>query len=415
VNTKQIDMLLQKRESERLEFKATADDVAAVAATVCAMLNGKGGTVVLGVNDQGQVQPFPDADERVREIESKLYAKISPASLWSVNAAISTRGKVIVIDVPAGSDRPYVCGGSIFVRKGSHTVAADSVVIRHLVAQEHGEPTLWENLPAASLDLEELDSEIIYRTVEEAQRDRSYTFRHPDDRAAILSDLSLSQSGILTNGADVLFGKNPCGRLPQTRVRATVYSTDKGGDFVDDRQFEGNAFALLEQVFSFVQQHVRVASVFEPGKLDRQDRPQYPFSALREGVVNAIIHRDYSVYSGGMAVGVYPDRIEIWNTGRLPKGWKLGDLKKAHPSQPANPRMAHVFYLRGIIERVGRGTLKILDDCKAAGLRTPQWKEAASGITLVFHGKPQRARLNRRQRDLLKRLQPGAELRPGEY
>lgn len=101
--------------------------------------------------------------------------------------------------------------------------------------------------------------------------------------------------------------------------------------------------------------------------------------------------------------------------GRLPKELKISDLKKTHPSLPANPHMAHVFYLRGIIERVGRGTLKIVEQCKAAGLRVPQWKEAASGITLTFFSQQQRQRLNRRQRDLLERLKPGEELKPSDY
>ena len=143
--------------------------------------------------------------------------------------------------------------------------------------------------------------------------------------------------------------------------------------------------------------------------------PQYPFWALREGLINAIIHRDYSIYSGGMGVEIYPDRIEIWNSGRLPKGWKLADLKKSHPSQPANPHMAHVFYLRGIIEQVGRGTLKIVDDCQAAGLRSPEWKEVPNGIKLVFHGRHRKVRLNQRQRQLIARMQPGDSLQPSDY
>ena len=152
------------------------------------------------------------------------------------------------------------------------------------------------------------------------------------------------------------------------------------------------------------------------GKAIREDRPQYPFAALREGLTNAIIHRDYAVVTGGMAVGVYPrSNPDLGNTGRLPQGWKLGDLRKDHPSQPANPHMVHVFYLRGMIERIGRGTLKILDECKAAGLRPPQWKETAGGITLIFYGERQRAHLNPRQRRLLERLRRGGELRPGDY
>lgn len=415
MNTEQIDDLLRKRESERLEFKGADAKLRAIAAGVCALLNGKGGTVVVGLGERGEVEPIPDPDQHVRNIEAFLHEKVAPSSLWSVNTATATEGKVILIDVPAGSEKPYVCDGSIYVRKGGSTVAADAGTIRGLVAQQHSEPTLWEKLPAAGLDFEDLVSEEIHQMADEAQQKRNYKFREPGDVTAVLSDLGLIQSGILTNGADVLFALNPSRRLPQTRIRTTVYSKDKGGDFVDDRLFEGNAHSLLRKVFDFVEQHVRVESEFKTGNVIREDRPQYPFWALREGLINATIHRDYSVFTGGMAVGIYPNRIEIWNTGRLPQGWKLGDLKKEHLSQPANPHMAHVFYLRGIIERVGRGTLKILDECKAAGLRAPQWKEVAGGIKLVFYGERRSVRLNQRQRKLLERLQAGDRIRPSDY
>jgi ATP-dependent DNA helicase RecG len=415
VTTQNIETLLHKRESEQLEFKSAEAGAGALAADLCALLNGQGGTIIVGVDENRRVTPLAHPENKARQIETYVQQKISPSSVWSVNVVPVPRGEVVVIDAPAGSERPYVCDGSIYVRKGGNTVAADAAAIRALVAQQHSEPTLWERLPAAGLEVENLASEKIRATVDEAQRRRNYAFRDPGDVAAVLSDLGLMQSGMLTNGADVLFADNPSSRLPQTRIRAVAYATNKGGDHLDGRLFEGNAFDLLHKAFSFVEQHVRVVSEFKSRRVEREDRPQYPFWALREGLTNAIIHRDYSIYSGGMGVEIYPDRIEIWNTGRLPKGWKPADLKRSHPSQPANPRMAHVFYLRGIIEQVGRGTLKIVDDCQAAGLRSPEWREVPSGIKLVFDGRRRRARLNQRQRELIERLRPGDAFRPSDY
>jgi ATP-dependent DNA helicase RecG len=415
MNSEDIDELLHKQESERLEFKSADASVRTIAAAVCSLLNAKGGTVVVGVRDGGEVEPVPDVEQQVRKIEAFLRENLSPPSLWSASRETVSQGRIIVIDVPAGSERPYVCDGSIYVRKGAQTLPADAETIRRLVAQQYRAPVQWERQPSADLAFADLDEREICRTAEDGRQKRNYAFQNADDATEVLKDLGLVQSGIPTNGADVLFGKKPSSRLPQTRIRGTVYATNKGGDFVDDRLFEGNAMALLEQVFSFVEQHVRVESRFKAGKIIREDRPEYPFAALREGLINAIVHRDYSVSTGGMAVGVYPDRIEIWNTGRLPEGWKPRDLRKEHVSQPANPRMAHVFYLRGIIERVGRGTLKILDECATAGLRPPNWRETPGGITLVLYGERRRAHLNSRQRRLLERLRPGDELRPGDY
>jgi ATP-dependent DNA helicase RecG len=265
------------------------------------------------------------------------------------------------------------------------------------------------------VELADLSEEEIRRTAELARRTRDYRFRQPDELEEILADLGLLRQGQLTNAADVLFGNNPGPRLPQTRIRATVFAEDKGGDFLDDRVLEGCAFAVLEQVFGFVRQHVRIEARFDPCKLAHEDRPQYPFDALREGLINAIIHRDYAVASGGMAVGIYPERIEIWNSGRLPEGLSVPDLKREHPSLPPNPDMAHVFHLRGLIERLGRGTLKIVEQCKEFGLPVPEWKVAPSGITLVFRAAKPVKSLNERQKALLLRLRPGEVLKPRDY
>ncbi len=319
--------LIGRRQSERLAFEPPNTDLDKVAATVCAFLNSKRGTLIVGIGARGKVESVKNAAKVAAEFEKYLQSNLRPKTLWSVNTDSTSKGDVITIEVPEGSERPYVCNGSIFIRKGSMTVPADPDTIRRLVQQQYAEPTAWERLPAPGLEVRDLDEDEIRRTVQDAARKRDYTLPAPDRLTDVLEELSLFSAGQLTNGADVLFAKNPSRRLPQTRIRATVFATDKGGEFVDNRVFEGNAFALLDQLSTFVNQHVRIASEFKPGKMTREDRPQYPYLALREGLINAIIHRDYSVFAGGMSVSIYPNRIEIWNTGKLPEGLTIGDLK----------------------------------------------------------------------------------------
>jgi ATP-dependent DNA helicase RecG len=414
MTTNLTEELIRKRVSARLEFKPAAVDLRELGATVCAFLNSEGGNIIVGALGNGDVEPVGDAASKVKEIESFLSEAISPTALLSVQADATESGEVVVVEVAPGRDKPYVCSGAIHVRQGPRTVAADSATIRRMVHQQSGEPTRWERL-ACRVEMEDLDSQEILRTVDEARRNRNYTFDEPEDVFGVLTQLGLRRSGQLTNGADVLFAKNPSRRLPQTRIRATLFQTDKGGDFIDDRLFEGDALALVDQVHDFVVRNIQIRAEFREGQVQREDIPQYPLDALREGIINGIIHRDYSMFAGGMSVGIYPNRIEIWNTGRLPEGLKISDLKIQHPSLPANPDMAHVFYLRGTIERVGRGTLKIVEASKAAGLKVPQWKQSATGITLTFFAQRSQPRLNRRQKELLARLNPGDELKPADY
>ena len=139
--------------------------------------------------------------------------------------------------------------------------------------------------------------------------------------------------------------------------------------------------------------------------------------ALREGILNAIVHRDYAAFDGGLSVGLYDDRIEIWNAGKLPDGMTVADLKQPHPSLPPNPDIANAFYLRGYIERWGMGTRQIVARCIEAGLPEPEWHEAAGGgvtLTIRLH-QAKTLVLNSRQKQLLKSMRAGATITPKEY
>lgn len=415
---KSENMLIPGKESESVDFKRDSVKPEQVAKVVCAFLNAAGGTLYIGIADGGEIVGVIEPVELASNLRRELQERLAPKALWSVNVEDIHGKAVVTVEVPAGHERPYVCEGSIYVRRGTSEVAADAATIHKLVEDRHRTPFRWERQPAAGFDIHDLDDGEIKRTISEIREHGRFKIPDTSDVSDTLYELGLMQSGALTNACAFLFGKNPSRNLPQARVRATVFSTDKGGDFIDDHVFEGHAFAMLNQLFEFVQRNVRTVAEFEPGQIQRTDRPEYPFMALREGLINALAHRDYSSFDGGMAVGIYPDRIEIWNSGTLPDGLTVGALKRPHPSLPPNPDVAHVFYLRRLIERIGRGTIKIVEDCKAAKLPTPSWKATKTGVTLTIFGRQSAAaaaKLNRRQKQLLDQLAKGDQLLPGDY
>ncbi len=162
-----------------------------------------------------------------------------------------------------------------------------------------------------------------------------------------------------------------------------------------------------------------IAASFRDGQLSRESKPRYPFNSLREGLVNALVHRDYAAFSGGVSVSVYTDRVEIWNSGKLPRGISPRDLMQAsHSSILVNPDIAHVFYLHELMERVGRGTYKIGQECRDFGMRPPEWKNAGAGVRLTLFaagvGIPA-INLNNRQQELLATLVYGEAIRVPQY
>lgn len=121
-------------------------------------------------------------------------------------------------------------------------------------------------------------------------------------------------------------------------------------------------------------------------KWERQDELQYPLSALREGVLNALVHRDYTNISGSVSIIIDSVKLEVTNSGSLTL--TLSELKKSHLSMPINPDIAQIVFLRGYIEKIGRGTLKIIDACKEAGLETPVWSKDSNSVKLTFFSNP---------------------------
>ena len=134
-----------------------------------------------------------------------------------------------------------------------------------------------------------------------------------------------------------------------------------------------------------------------------------------------MMHRDYSNVSGSATISIYPDKLEITNYGELPKELKTSDLKRNHLSLPRNPDIAHVSFLRGWIEKIGRGTLKIVEDCKEAGMREPRWTSKSGFTTLTFFGAKNKGKqvatedMNERQLKLVLAIEPGQSLTIAGY
>lgn len=156
-----------------------------------------------------------------------------------------------------------------------------------------------------------------------------------------------------------------------------------------------------------------IASDFRSNKWQREDYPIYPMSALREGVLNALVHRDYNL-TGSTLISIAPDSLQISNPGGLPPGLTTADLKRDHPSLPRNPDIAHILFLHGLIEKVGRGTQRILEDCRAARLRDPKWQfsEIETKLSCYFSVKSTTfEHFNERQQKIVVLLKKKQQLR----
>lgn len=411
---------IQQGEGIGTEFEVDVRNLESIAKTVCAFLNTDGGTVFCGVDDNGKITGLDASRAEIKGIHAFLLKNITPKALFTVNVDEEGDKVILSIDVPEGKDRPYVFSGSVFVREGSQTRSANVTKLRDMVQSKSVAAERWERRPSMAMEEGDLDHDEIRRTAKQAKESGRFVFADDTDDIEILKALAVYSILGFTQAADVLFAKNPAIRHPQTRVRVTCFSSDKSSDtYLDDRLLQGPLVRVFEQSFDILSQHVRWEARFQAGDVRRIDRPEYPFEALREGLVNAFAHRDYSSFSGGVTVGIYPKRIEIWNSGHFPEGLQPADLKRNHPSLPTNPDIAHVFYLRGLMERIGRGGQLIINACRDHNLTAPKWVDRPSGVTLTIFGRDGGSTepfiANPRQRALLEQLRTGDQIRPGDY
>ena len=342
-----IKDLLKQDESGQLEFKEVIRKDA-IGKTICGFLNNKGGQLLIGISDSKEVKGVKDAENIAKELEQYLTKELVPETPIMVSVENYGDKQLLLIKVWEGSKQPYIFNGSIFYRRNDKTVQASSKEISELIHKRQQTEIHWERQAALGVELSDLDMEEINKTIDAAKFDLKLNTEklEPMD---FLSHYGLYQNGNFTNAAVLLFAKNPARFIPQARVRVALLKGGKTSDeFTDDRLLDGNIFKNRMALLDFFDKHLQLKRKFDNKDWGRDDDYEIPMKALREGIMNALVHREYSLPSSAMSVIIYPDKIEISNTGKSP--YKQRDLVKSHLSMPYNPDIAHMVFLRGFIE-----------------------------------------------------------------
>jgi len=178
----------------------------------------------------------------------------------------------------------------------------------------------------------------------------------------------------------LLFGKNPKKFWTSAYIKVGKFLNDT--DIVSSDDIEGNLFHQVEKTMDLLRTKYLISEIKFEG-IYRKEELEYPEEALREAIINAVIHRDY--IGPHSQLKIYPDKIILWNIGALPQKIKIDELKKNHASYPRNELLADVFFKAGLIEAWGRGTIKITDECRRARLPEPEFKEEFGGFAVYFY------------------------------
>lgn len=369
-----------------LEFKATTGTRREAAATVCAMLNQHGGHVLFGISPDSRVVGQRVSERTVERLSAEIQRIEPPAFPEIERIRVSGDLEVIAVRVRSGASPPYQYRGASYLRVGNTTQAMSAEEFNRMLFERMHNEQRWENQPADGWAVDDLDLAEIRNTVAEAVRIGRLNEPGGRDPEDLLRGLGLLRSGVLFRAAAVLFGRAErleC-EMPQCLLRVARFRGLDRSEFLDNRQFSGNAFVLLASAVRFLRDTLPIASRFESGSMVRIDEPLYPPLATREALANALCHRDYAMGGGSIGLAIYDDRLEVTSTGPLHFGLTPDDLFGPHESRPWNPLIARTFYRRGIIEEWGRGTIRMADVATSAGLPHPEIEERGDCVTVRF-------------------------------
>ena len=382
----EVESWVRAGESETLELKRTTGERREAARAICAMLNHRGGRVVFGVEPDGRILGQMVSDRTLEELAQEL-TEIEPPVFPSIERVdIGGEHQLVVVTAQPGAAQPYSYRGHAYRRVGNVSLELSREEYNRVLLERVHADQRWENQPALGWSVADLDPVEITRTLEESIRRGRADDPGTRDPAEVLRGLGLMKDGQLLRAAVILFGRAERveAEFPQCLLRVARFRGNDKTEFLDNRQFHGNAFDLLLKAERFLRENLPVAGRIHPNLFERVDDPLYPPVALREALANAFCHRDYSIGGGSISLGVYDDRLEITSTGILHFGLTPEALFLPHESLPWNPLVARVFYRRGVIEAWGRGTLKIAELTDRAGLPRPQIEEVAGCVMMRF-------------------------------
>jgi ATP-dependent DNA helicase RecG len=386
-----ITNLLITPEGRTLEFKRDLSSLGPVLRTLVALANTSGGVMVIGVEDGGAVCGVKDAKTDEERLANAVADGIAPLLMPDIET-VQFEGKDLLVVRIAHFPGPFHLASSgpdegVYIRLGSTNRRAPPEKVEEL--RRLARQRAFDRQPCLACSIDDLDLDAVEKAFSRVSREI--------DEAKLESlDVLVRHGGRLTpsNGGMILFGKEAArrGLFPGAQVRcARFLGTDKV-DFLDRLDIEGTVLQAVAEVPKFVRRNTRMAARIE--SMLRQDIPEYPLVALREGLVNAVAHTDYSLQGMDIKVAVYADRLEVENPGTLPFGMTVVDIR-AGISKIRNPVIARVMRELDLMETWGTGFKRMREDCEEGGYPVPDWVELSSVIRTVFRPHPEVAALPR--------------------
>jgi len=374
-----IKSIIAQGEGKEVEFKERMKDGAYK--TISAFANTHGGILLCGVKDNKELIGIDASSKNIDKITNiitnnlKIYPLIDVVEIDSV--------KILCIKVRK-STIPVSFKDSYYIRVGTTTRKLEGESLVDFISRSQNTKS-WETIEG-NFSYDEIDEETLNRFIEMGTLNKRLKNINVEmDLKAKLNHLGMIKSNKLINAAILLFGKDPQKYFPNAVVR--IAKIREKVNIINCREIKGNLFQQIDKFQEEIKNNTNVEFIIPHDDFQRIDVWEYPLLAIREGILNAVIHRDYSRTNVPTQVKIYENCIYIYNIGGLKEGISLKRLKEPHPSLSRNSIITNMVYRAGYIEELGTGIERMREDLEKAGHPDLDFIEDSYSFTLCIWGK----------------------------
>jgi ATP-dependent DNA helicase RecG len=347
---------------------------------LCGFANAEGGVLVLGRNDKGVAVGVDNTRKLLADLPNKIRDVLG---IMADVRLLREAGKELIEIRVEPYPSPISYKGEYHYRSGSTKQELKGAALERFLLKKRGRH--WDDAPEPSFTPRACSASALRlfrrRAAESGRMDRAVL---RDSREVVLGNLELIERHGLRRAACLLFSDRPERYVSGAWIKIGFFVTHDDLRYQDE--VHGSLFEQVEKTLDLLHTKYLKAYISYHG-LHRRETFLFPSAALREALLNAVVHKDYS--SGiPIQISVYEDQIVLWNAGDLPDNWTLEKLLGKHPSCPFNPLIANAFFRAGYIESWGRGIEKIQRECREHGIEAPVYDFGMAGLMLTFRANP---------------------------
>ncbi|WP_298402424.1 ATP-binding protein [uncultured Chloroflexus sp.] len=360
----------------RLAFAGDRQRLDEIAETLAALANAHGGTLIISGGRGTQLGPLRDPAAATELVLAAALSCTPPLIIPLPHVIVYQEMPILVVEVPAGLPYVYAVNGRYLRREGASNQPLSPAALHRLFSEraELG----WERQAPPDATFAELDPDLV------AAYARRVGPPAGDDPLALLTRRGCLIDGVPTNAGLLLFSRDVALRFPHAEITLVRYRGREPADVFEREDICAPLPEAIRRAERWLNEHMRRGSRMVG--LEREDWTQFPPGAVREALVNAVAHRDYTVHGEGIRITLFSDRLEVYSPGRLPGHVTLENIRAERFSR--NPAIVQVLADLGLVERLGYGIDRMLRQLAAAGLPPATFRETAAGFLVVLPGQP---------------------------